>query len=109
VQVEAPLVGPGEREQAVHEIRHARRLLQRLLERLHRLAARRSGCIARSTSAPQHGERRLELVRRVGGEAAERAERRLEARDHRVQRVPSRDSSSLPRSAEAAGAATGRR
>jgi hypothetical protein len=36
----------------------------------------------------QHGERRLELVGRVGGEAPQGAERRLETGDHRVQRVP---------------------
>ena len=86
MDVEASLVGAREREQTVDEIRHARRFLQRLLERDHRVGAIGPGMHRALDIGTQHGERRLELVARVGGEPPQRGERRLEAREHRVHR-----------------------
>ena len=86
MQIEAPLVGARERQQDFDEIRHARRLLQRLLERDELLGAVGDVCHRALDVGAQHRQRRLELVARVGGEAAQRGERCLEARDHRVQR-----------------------
>ena len=66
-----PFVGPGQREQRIHEVRHPTRLLQRLLERdelLGRVRWRRQGTL---DVRAQHRERRLELVARIGRESPE--------------------------------------
>ena len=48
MQIEASFVGASEREQTVHEIRHARRFLQRLLERDELLGGRRRRSASRA-------------------------------------------------------------
>ncbi len=86
MQVEASLVGAREREQAVDEIRHSRGLVERLLER-DELFRRRRALAHRTLHVGAHdGERRLELVARIRGEATQRGERALEALQHLVQR-----------------------
>ena len=86
IEVEPPFVGARERQQTVDEIRHARGLLQRLLERHHLVGPIRRRMHGALDVGAQHGERRLELVARIGREAPQRGERRLEARQHRVHR-----------------------
>ena len=86
VHLESPFVGAGEREQRVHEIGHARRLLQRLLEG-DELVGRAVGELHRALHVgAQHRERCLELVTGIGGKSAQAGKARLEAADHRVQR-----------------------
>ena len=79
------LVCASQRQQGVHQLSHPVHLEQRLLERLHHVWRCRRMRERALDSGPQHRERRLELVARVGREATQRAERFLEARQHRVQ------------------------
>ena len=86
MQVESPLVGAGEREERIDEVSHARRLLQCLFQRDELVRGMR-GELHRPLHVGAHdGQRRLELVRGVGGEAAQRAERRFQTPDHRIER-----------------------
>ena len=81
-----PLVRTGQREQRIHQLGHAVDFLESLLQRgesLRRQVRRGDGAL---DAGPQHGEWCLELVTRVGREAAQRAEAPLEAGHHLVQR-----------------------
>ncbi len=85
MQIEASLVGTRERQQALHQVRHARRLGQRLLQRDEAFGLGGSGVHRPLDVGAQHGQRRFELMAGIGGEAPERAERFLQARQHLVQ------------------------
>ena len=85
MQVKAPLIRTGQREQRIDEVGHARGLLQRLLKRDHLFGAERGGTHRTLDVGAEHGQRGLEFVRGVRRETAEGAERRLESPDHGIE------------------------
>ena len=80
-----PLVRAREHEQRLHELGHAVDLLERLLERRQRLGWQAGHGDGALDPGAEHGERGLELVARVGGEAAQRREAPLEPRHHLIE------------------------
>ena len=86
-EVEPPLISTGKTEQAVDEVRHARHFVQPLLQELHLFVGAAPRHHRPLDAGPQHGERCLELVTRVGGEPSQSAEAVLQAADHRIQRA----------------------
>ena len=81
-----PVVGAGDQQQVLGEVGQVVGLLQR---RMQRFAHRRAVAVAhrRLELGLDDGERRAQLVARVGQEAPLALERGLEARQHLVQRL----------------------
>ena len=87
MQLRPALVGTGQRQQRVQELRHPIHLLECLLERGERLRRHLGPCDGALDARADNGEWRLQLVARVGGEPPQRREAAFQARHHLIQRL----------------------